>query len=143
MRSLVVLGPVLSLAACQSAYYGAAEKFGIHKRDILVDRVESSRDAQSSAKETFEVALDQLTELINYDGGDLEKIYRDTDRNYNRAESAAKNVRERVKAVKMLRKRCSRNGRRRSRNTPAHHCRPAVSANFMKPENVTRRPLKP
>ncbi|MDO8863136.1 DUF2959 domain-containing protein [Haliea sp. E1-2-M8] len=99
MRSLIAFGLVLSLAACQSAYYGAAEKFGIHKRDILVDRVEDSRDAQGEAQETFQSALEQLNALIEYDGGDLEKIYNETDRNYTRAESAAENVRERVKAV--------------------------------------------
>lgn len=99
MRSVIALGLVLSLAGCQSAYYGAAEKFGIHKRDILVDRVEQSRDAQGEAQETFQSALDQLTALIDHDGGDLEKIYRETERNYTRAESAATTVRERVRAV--------------------------------------------
>lgn len=99
VRSLAAVGVLLSLMACQSAYYGAAEKFGVHKRDILVDRVESSRDAQDKARETFQSALDPLMELIDYDGGDLEQIYRDTERNYNRAESAAKTVRDRVRAV--------------------------------------------
>lgn len=99
MRSIIALGLVLSLAACQSAYYGAAEKFGIHKRDILVDRVEDSRDAQGEAQESFQTALEQLTALIDYDGGDLEKIYKQTESNYSRSEAAAKNVRERVTAV--------------------------------------------
>lgn len=99
MRSLIALGLVLSLAACQSALYSAAEKIGFHKRDILVNRVELSRDAQGEAQETFQSALEQLTALIDYDGGDLEKIYKETDRNYTRAESAADNVRKRVEAV--------------------------------------------
>ncbi|MFN2288829.1 MAG: DUF2959 domain-containing protein [Chromatocurvus sp.] len=99
MRSIIALSLLLTLAACQSAYYGAAEKFGVHKRDILVDRVEASRDAQGEAQESFQSALDQLTALTDYDGGDLEKIYKETDANYKRAESAAETVRERVAAV--------------------------------------------
>ncbi len=99
MRSLLAFGLVLSLAACQSALYSAAEKIGFHKRDILVNRVELSRDAQGDAQETFQSALEQLSALIDYDGGDLEKIYKETERNYTRAESAAENVRDRVKAV--------------------------------------------
>lgn len=99
MRSIFVLSLFLTLAACQSAYYGAAEKFGVHKRDILVDRVEASRDAQGEARETFQTALDQLTTLIDYDGGDLEKNYKETAATYKRAKSAAKTVRERVAAV--------------------------------------------
>jgi len=38
------------VTGCSKAYYGAMEKVGIHKRDILVDRVESARDAQSDAQ---------------------------------------------------------------------------------------------
>lgn len=34
------------LVACSGVYYSALEKVGIEKRDILVDRVESARDAQ-------------------------------------------------------------------------------------------------
>ncbi|MEQ8516224.1 MAG: DUF2959 family protein [Chromatocurvus sp.] len=99
MRILLAFGLVLSLGACQSAYYGAAEKMGVHKRDILVDRVEASRDAQGEAQETFQSALEQLSALIEYDGGDLEDIYSKTNRNYERAESAAEEVRDRVSAV--------------------------------------------
>ena len=65
------------LAGCQSAYYEAAEKVGYHKRDIMVDRVEGSRDAQEDAQEQFQSALEQLGELTNFDGGDLEDIYED------------------------------------------------------------------
>lgn len=102
MRGIMALGLLLSLAGCQSAYYGAAETFGIHKRDILVDRVEGSRDAQGEAQEAFQTALEQLSALIDYDGGDLDKIYKETESNYSRSEAAAKNVRERVTAVESV-----------------------------------------
>jgi hypothetical protein len=61
-KSLVLL-VLLFLVACQSAYYGAAEKVGYPKRDILVDRVEQSRDAQQVAEVQFQSALEQLSGL--------------------------------------------------------------------------------
>ena len=42
--------------ACSQAYYGAMEKVGIHKRDILVDRVKDARDSQAEAQEQFKSA---------------------------------------------------------------------------------------
>ena len=38
-QKLCVITTVLMLASCSSAYYSAMEKVGIHKRDIMVDRV--------------------------------------------------------------------------------------------------------
>ena len=49
---------VMALTGCKSAYYGAMEKVGVHKRDILVDRVEEARNSQVDAKETFKSALE-------------------------------------------------------------------------------------
>ena len=51
MIRALILFAALTLSACQSAYYEAAEQVGYHKRDILVDRVEDSRDAQLEAEE--------------------------------------------------------------------------------------------
>ena len=39
----------LSLTACASAYYGAMEKIGYEKRDILVDRVKDAREEQAGS----------------------------------------------------------------------------------------------
>ena len=93
--------PLLSLllVACQSAYYGAAEQMGYHKRDILVDRVEDSRDAQQEAEEQFQSALEQLTELTNFDGGDLEDMYEAMVDEYDDSVEAADLVSERINAV--------------------------------------------
>ena len=88
-----------ALAGCQSAYYEAAEKVGYHKRDILVDRVEDSRDAQLEAEEQFTSALEQLSALTNFEGGDLEKTYKKVAAEYEDAEDAATEVRERIDGV--------------------------------------------
>lgn len=64
-----------ALAGCATVQYSALEKVGIHKRDILVDRVEDARDAQSETRERLVSAYEQLSELIAYDGGELEDKY--------------------------------------------------------------------
>lgn len=37
-------------AGCSGLYYSAMEQVGVHKRDIMVERVKSARDAQENAK---------------------------------------------------------------------------------------------
>ena len=50
MRKMVVVIGLIGLLGCSSAYYGTMEKLGYHKRDLMVNRVESARDAQEEAK---------------------------------------------------------------------------------------------
>ena len=99
MRAILVIPLVLLITACQSAYYEAAEQVGYHKRDILVDRVESSRDAQQDAEEQFQDALEQLSELTDFDGGDLEDIYEEVADEYESSLEAAEEVTEQINAV--------------------------------------------
>ncbi|KPK35247.1 MAG: DNA repair protein, partial [Nitrospira bacterium SG8_35_1] len=56
----LVFGMFLT-GGCQKAYYSTMEKFGVHKRDIMVDRVEEARDSQQEAKEQFQSALEQFS----------------------------------------------------------------------------------
>ena len=56
---------------CQSVYYGTMEKFGLHKRDMLVDRVEDAKDSQGDAKEQFANALEEFLSVTKYEGDDL------------------------------------------------------------------------
>lgn len=90
---------VLLLAGCSSAYYGAMEKMGIAKRDILADRVEKTREAQTEAKQQFADALQRFLAVTRSDGGDLQKKYDELNREFARSESRAKEVRERIAAV--------------------------------------------
>lgn len=63
------------LIGCQSAYYTTMEKFGYHKRDLMVDRVQDARDSQEEAVEQFESALEQFKSVVDFDGGSLQKKY--------------------------------------------------------------------
>lgn len=89
----------LFISGCQSAYYSAMEKVGVHKRDILVDRVEDTRDAQDEAQQQFVSALEQFRSVVNFDGGDLEKVYNKLQKEYDRSEAAANDVREHIENV--------------------------------------------
>jgi DNA repair exonuclease SbcCD ATPase subunit len=88
----------LLLAGCSSAYYGAMEKFGIAKREILADRVEQTRQAQTEAKQQFADALQRFL-AVTKAGGDLQRKYDDLNREFQRSEARAKEVRERIAAV--------------------------------------------
>ncbi len=74
-RALLSLLVVAGLSGCASVQYSALEKVGIHKRDILVDRVEDARDSQNETSENLVSAYEELSALIDYDGGELEDKY--------------------------------------------------------------------
>jgi len=90
---------LLILTGCQSAYYSAMEKAGIHKRDILVDRVEDARDSQLEAKEQFTDALAHYRSVVEVKGGDLEKRYDALNREYEASLASARDVQSRIEAV--------------------------------------------
>ena len=98
-RHGMLLSLVLLLGACSSAYYGTMEKLGVHKRDIMVDRVVAARDAQSEAKEQFLTAMEQFKGVVAFQGGDLEHEYHRLDATLRQSEASAAAVRERIGAV--------------------------------------------
>lgn len=50
---LVAMLSFTLLSGCQSAYYSAMETVGVHKREIMVDRVEEATEAQQDAQQQF------------------------------------------------------------------------------------------
>lgn len=90
----------LILSACQSPYYAAMEKVGIHKRDILVKRVKEGKESQLEAKEQFLSALEKFTALTDFDGGNLQKTYERLNRELKRSEDRAQEVSDRVNSIK-------------------------------------------
>ena len=97
---LVVLTCILMMfSGCQSAYYGTLEKVGIHKRDLMVDRVEGARDAQEEAKDQFQSALEQFTSVVEVKGGSLEKKYNKLNDAYEESKEKAELVHKRIASV--------------------------------------------
>ncbi|WP_076538105.1 DUF2959 domain-containing protein [Shewanella sp. UCD-KL21] len=97
--SLALLSSSLLLSGCQSAYYGAMEKVGYHKRDIMVDRVQEAKESQEEAQEQFSSALEEMQALLAFDGGDLEDAYNKAKDEYDSAQSAADEVGDRIDKV--------------------------------------------
>ncbi len=94
----IVLFALIGLS-CQTAYYETMEKFGYHKRDLLVRDVEKARDAQQEAKEQFKSALDRFTKTLDIQGGELQEKYEALNKEYERSEDKANSVRKRVASV--------------------------------------------
>ena len=88
-------------ATTRKAYYNAWENFGGYaKRERLVDNVKAARKEQVQAKEQFASALEQFKSVVNFDGGNLEALYNRLDKQYQRCEGEAGDVRNRIAAVK-------------------------------------------
>ncbi len=98
-RLIAVAAVLLGLSGCSTMYYGAMEKMGVHKRDIMVDRVKGARDTQNQAKRQFLTAMEQFRSVVNVQGGDLEKEYNKLNATLQKSESAATDVRNRIISV--------------------------------------------
>ena len=103
MKSLIkyvsVAALVVSLSACQTAYYSAMESVGQHKRDIMLSRVEGAQEAQVDAQEQFKSSLEQLSTLIDFDGGDLAEQYEITAEQYEASQAAADEVSDKIESI--------------------------------------------
>ncbi len=88
--------------SCATAYYRAWETIGVHKRDILVDRVEDARDSQEEAGEQFKTALERFREVVDFEGGELERKYNQLNAEYERSEAKANEVSRRIESVETV-----------------------------------------
>lgn len=101
-RWLRVVTLILSAAligGCSSMYYGAMEKLGYEKRDILVDRVSETRDAQGEAQKTFRSSLDRFQHVVDTPDTELKERYETLREAYDESKSSAEDVRERIDEV--------------------------------------------
>lgn len=102
MKQLLTLMLVVSLSACgtaQKVRYSALETMGVHKRDILVDRIEKTTATQEAAKTQFQTAYQELASLIEVDDQGLEQKYKKMSKAVSRSESRANELDDRIKAV--------------------------------------------
>lgn len=103
MRNLILPALLIaSLASCQSAYYAAMEKAGVHKREILVDRMAAAREDQVEAKEQIQTTYEAFQELTGFDGVGLEAIYEKLKSEYEDAKDEASDVSSRIDSVESV-----------------------------------------
>ena len=94
-----------ALAGCTSQRIALSEKFGYAKREQLVDRVEDARDGQEAAKQQFESALKEFLAVTEVSGAELRELeaqYDKLNREYERSESRAKDVHNRIGKVRQV-----------------------------------------
>ncbi len=100
---IVAAGMILLTAAgCAGHRIAIKEKFGYAKREQLADRVQDARDGQVAAKRQFESALErflEVTKAADSELRDLENRYDKLKSEYDRSESRAQDVRDRIKSV--------------------------------------------
>ena len=96
----LLIGGALPLSGCDRLYYRAMKRVGYEKRDILVKRVKEARESQVKAQQEFKTALERLKEIVDVEGGELEKTYERLNDELERSEGRARDVHDRVKAVR-------------------------------------------
>jgi len=99
---VTVVLSVFLLSGCSKTYYGAMEKAGIHKRDIMVDRVEDARDVQGEAQEQFKSALEQFDAVVKLKETDLKRAYDKLNNEYEESREIAEKVSERIEKVESV-----------------------------------------
>ena len=103
-RCITLLLCLTCLTGCQTLYYAGMEKVGVHKRDILTDRVKDARDSQEDAKEQFKDALEEFSAVVKFDGGDLQQQYDKLSSSFAKSEQRAKDVSARIDSVESVSK---------------------------------------
>lgn len=102
MRTLLPIPCFLIIflsTGCQSVYYDTMERMGIHKREILVERVELAQDSQEEAKEQFADALEAFRATVSVPGSKLQETYDRLNTEYEESVRRANDVRGRITAV--------------------------------------------
>jgi hypothetical protein len=100
--TICILSLLLAVTGCKSTYYGAYEKFGVYKRDLLKKRVTAARDSEQEASEQFKDALTKMRELYNFQGGNLDKMYTTLQKEYDQSKSQADAVHKRVQDMETV-----------------------------------------
>ncbi|MFH1156588.1 MAG: DUF2959 domain-containing protein [Pseudomonadota bacterium] len=104
-RPAILLLSILMTAglfSCSSMYFNTMEKVGVHKRDILVERVEKARDSQSDAQKQFKSALEQFESVIALKDTDLKQAYESLNQDYEDSKAAAQTVSSRISSVESV-----------------------------------------
>jgi vacuolar-type H+-ATPase subunit D/Vma8 len=102
MKKLILVALFFLFTGCQTAYYAAWEKVGVEKRDILVDRIVDAKESQEDAQRQFSSALEELTQLINFNGGELQDVYNQLKDQFEASEDSAASVTGRIDKVETV-----------------------------------------
>jgi predicted nucleic acid-binding Zn-ribbon protein len=99
LRLSICLLLVASLVGCSAAYFGAMEKLGFPKRDLMVKRVKAAQTTQDETKEQFTSALERFKSIVEFDGGSLEDRYDALNTEYEESAEKAQELTGRIDAI--------------------------------------------
>ena len=102
MRTIILSLLALAFTGCSTMYYGAMEKMGVPKREIMVDRVKGAQKSQVETKVVFSNALEQFKSVVDIKGGELEAKYKKLGAALDKSEGAAREVRDRIASVESV-----------------------------------------
>ena len=105
LAPLALASLALLASGCASLYYDYLEQVGIPKREVLVNRVMDARESQEEAKEQFTDALEEFRSLVSVNDPELEKTYDRLNTEFERSESRADAVRDRISDIRSVAKR--------------------------------------
>ena len=101
-RGIPVLLLAISLAGCTRLYYASMEKIGKEKRDILTSRILDAKKDQEKAKEQIKTTMEAFQDLTGFQGGDLEKVYKKLNGEYEEAAGRAGKVSDRIESIEKV-----------------------------------------
>ena len=81
-------------------YYFVMEKFGVHKRDIVIDRVEETKDVLPATRKVFMSAREKLASLTGVQMTDLERKYKILREEYRFCKKSGEKITEEIKEIK-------------------------------------------
>lgn len=99
LRPVLALVALVLISGCESTYYSAWEKFGVYKRDLLVDSIEDAQESQEEAKEEFATALERFSSVVSVGPSELEKTYEKLNDSFEDAQDKAAEVSEHIDDV--------------------------------------------
>ena len=102
MRAAALITLLCLVSGCESAYFNMMEKVGVHKRDILVERVNDARESQQEGQQQFKDALAQFKAVLGFEGGDLEEEYDKLNDEYEDSVRAADRIKDRIDKVESV-----------------------------------------
>ncbi len=100
VRSTALL--LLLLGSCQSIYYSTMSRFGVDKRDILVDRTEKAGESMAELEARIGEMARAYRDTLLVESGDLRELHAHFSRSYDRAEDAAEDFHERIADIQSI-----------------------------------------
>lgn len=95
------LGALL-LGSCQSMYYSTMSRFGVDKRDILVERTEKAGESMAQLAASIQTMASAYRETINAQGAGLPELHEGFTNSYGNAEDATEDFHESIEDMQSV-----------------------------------------